>query len=82
MQLSKRNQAIKLQARPAELTVEQNAQRMGRNLAVQTRDEMPEVTGAVALDLKALAQLANDRFHQTARSGVLPSQYLGLPGPP
>jgi hypothetical protein len=58
-----------MQARPAELTVEQDAQRMGRDLAVQARDEMPEVTGAVALDLKALAKLAYDGLHQTARAG-------------
>lgn len=32
---------------------------------------MPEVTGAIAPDLKALAELADDRFHQMART--LPS---------
>ena len=53
------------------MTVEQDTQRMGRDLAVQARREMPQVTGAVSLDLKALAQLAYDRFHQAAR---------GLPG--
>ena len=42
---------------------------MGRNLALKTRHEMPEIAGAVALDLKALAKLAYDRFHQTARTG-------------
>lgn len=43
-----------MQAGPAELTVEQNAQRMSLNLALQARDEMPQVTGVVALDFKAL----------------------------
>ena len=57
-----------MQARPAELTVEQNAQRMGRDLAIQARHEMPQVTGAVALDLKSLAQLAYNRLDQTARA--------------
>ncbi len=47
-----------MQARPAELTVEQDAQPIGSDLAVEARHEMPQVTGAVALDLKALAQLA------------------------
>ena len=56
-----------MQARPAELTVEQEAQRMGRDLAVQARDEMPQVAGAVALDFKVLAKLANNGFDQTAR---------------
>ena len=46
---------MKVQAGPTALTVEQNAQRMGRDLAVKARHKMPQVTGAVALDLKALA---------------------------
>lgn len=54
---------------PAELTVEKNAQPMGRDLAIQARHEMTQVTSAVALDLKALAQLTYYRFHQTSRTG-------------
>jgi hypothetical protein len=41
---------------------------MGRALAVKARDEMPQVKGAVALDLKALAKLPCNGFDQTARS--------------